>query len=851
MSENYPWQENKAFFDVLRLVQKPGRYTGGEWNSWRKDPHQAKTKIALAFPDAYEVGMSYLGQKILYEIINSQPDLLAERVFAPWPDMEAELRRRGWPLFTLENRLPLRSFDIVGFSLLYELNYSNILTILDLGQIPFRAEARDETAPLVIAGGPGAFNPEPLAPFFDLFLLGDGEEAILEIIRTYQKLRKEGMNRRSLLKHLASVEGVYVPLFYEARRGGRSSLLTVKPKEDVPQIISKRILRQFDQAPFPISIIVPNIEIIHDRVAVEVARGCPQKCRFCQATSLYFPFRFRHPQKVLETTLSSLKSTGYEDASLMALSIGDYPYFDELIQALMVELEKRCISLSLSSLRPSGLTAEAVRNIGRVRKTGFTIVPEAGSERLRQVINKNLSEPEVLRAAELAFKHGWRILKLYFMFGLPTETKEDLDGIVKLTEEILTLGRKILRRPPLINLSLSPFIPKPHTPFQWLAMSRRQELEEKLAYLKSQLRRLPSVKVKDRSVEMAQLEAIFSRGDRRLADVLERAWRNGARFDSWGDRLQWPLWEESFNSLGLSIQDYLSSFDLAAELPWDHCHLGIEKEYLKKELAKALRGETTPSCLDNKCRECLGCSAPELFKPKLSEASAWKIPRPNNSIKRAKPIQPTFRYLVFYEKAGEARFLGHLDFMRAISRVLRRGGVPVAFSEGFHPKIKLSFPPPLPLGMEGYRECFEFKSLEPLESGAFLNATNDLLPKGVRFIELRVIPGKAPALAERLEAAVYSLSLTYLRVNEELKENSISDDPIFLWLQEKVKEVAPSLDPRIRAWLSAPLNKLFLRFPVAGGGLRPQDFLQQHLGLEGMAFYLAREGFIFKEEKEN
>ncbi len=846
MFEDYPWRDSKSFFALLREVEKPGRYVGGEWNACRKDPRATRVKVALAFPDLYEVGMSYLGQKILYDVLNSQPDILAERVFAVWPDMEAALRCRGWPLFSLENQLPLAAFDVVGFSLLYELNYSNILTMLELGQIPLRAAERGDNHPLVIAGGPAVFNPEPVAPFFDVIFVGDGEEAILEIVRTFVDLRNSGLPRRRILQALASLDGVYVPQFYEALPTIGSPLLKPQPKEmTVPRAIRKRLLKDFQSSSFPVSLVVPNIQVIHDRVAMEVARGCPQRCRFCQATAVYFPFRPRNPKDIVETMVQSLEATGYEDCSLTALSVSDYPHFDDLVYNLMAALAERKVSLSLSSLRPSGLTEGAAKNILRVRKTGFTIVPEAGTERLRRVINKNLQDTDVLKAAEIAFSRGWNLLKLYFMLGLPTETEDDLNGLVRLTLEVLNVGRKILGRPPQINLSLSAFIPKPHTPFQWLAMGSPEDLAKKIAFVKARLKPYRSVRIKDRPIEMSLLEAAFSRGDRRLADVLETAWKKGARFDGWIDRFNFSLWKESFESHGLAINDYLGRLNPEAELPWDIILTGIRKEYLRSELEKALKAQPTPSCFDAKCADCRGCDHPELFKPRPTPGlpARKEVFRRKNKPAAAK----VYRYLAFFEKKGRMRFLSHLDVMRAISRSLRRSRVPVAFSQGFHPKMLLSFPPPLALGMEGVRECFEFRTSEPLATQELLPVISNFLPAGLKFLEIKLVPEEAPPLSRRLRAAVYSLDLKEPEVEEALKRGWREESPaadITAWIKRKMEEVSAHLKPEEAIWIDAS-SRLWLRLPLASSGLRPQHFLAKLIKLEGVEFYLAREKFVF------
>ncbi len=521
---------NKNWLDeLLQQVQKPGRYTGGEWNSVRKDPASVKLKVALAYPDLYEVGMSYLGQKILYHILNSRPDVLAERVFTPWPDFEQALRRHKRPLFSLENRIPLDAFDILGFSLLYELNYSNILTMLDLGRIPRSAGERTLGHPLVVAGGPAVFNPEPVAEIFDLFLIGDGEEAFPEIVDFCLDRMPDVRDREELLSGLSSLPGIYVPSLFQAFQPSGSALLAVQPMKGQPTAVEKRVCRPFSEVPFPEEIIVPNLQVIHDRSVIEVERGCPQNCRFCQARQIYFPSRPKSPGVVLEHVLNSAASTGYEDVSLAALSVGDYSHLEGLISRLMPELAESRVALSLPSLRPGGLTPELVDQILKVRKTGFTLVPEAGTERLRRVINKHLDDRDLFKAAETAFENGWRKLKLYFMLGLPTETEEDVDGIAEMVGRLIRLGQEKMGAPPQINLSVASFIPKPHTPFQWEPMADVEVLHARQRQLKSRLRRYRSVRFREHGLMSSVLEGVFSRGDRRLFRILEKAWESGAQ----------------------------------------------------------------------------------------------------------------------------------------------------------------------------------------------------------------------------------------------------------------------------------------------------------------------------------
>lgn len=841
--------------EILERVEKPGRYLGGEWNAIKKDPQKAKVKIALVFPDLYEIGMSYLGQKILYDILNSHPSFLAERVFAPWIDFEQELRSRDSPLFSLENRIPLSEFDIIGFSLLYELNYSNILTILDLGHIPFFNSERGFNHPLVMAGGPAAFNPEPLADIFDLFLVGDGEEAFLEIVVKYTKVKKTTKDKRAVLKELTQIKGVYVPSLYTPYQPPYSSLLAVKPTKDAPKKIEKRVLYPFQTAQFPERIVVPNVKIVFDRVAVEVERGCPQRCRFCQASNIYFPTRKKSPSYVLQNVLNSLRWTGYDDVSLTSLSVGDYPYLDQVVKILMDKLEERKISLSLSSLRPEGLSSGLAESIVRVRKTGFTLVPEAGTERLRRVINKRLEDKEIWEATENAFAQGWKLLKFYFMVGLPTERDEDLEAIVNLIKEIIKKGYRILKSAPRINLSISSFIPKPHTPFQWLKMEEEKNLREKHHFLRSRLRKYPFVRFKGHSIKNSLLEAVFSRGDRRLIYVLLEAWKRGVRFDSWKDLFRFQNWTEAFESLNMEYSRYIGALDKKAVLPWEHIETGIKKAYLLKELKKAFQEEPTASCLETACGDCQGCSYSSLVKKKFQEEV--KLPEENYSL-RGKKSESVFRYRAFYAKKNKTRYLSHIDLNNIIQRALRRAGIPVVHSKGFHPRMVISYLPALPLGMEGKKEAFEFKSNYILPEKEITPLINNYLPSGIEFLRLKRMSDSEPPLQRDIQSFVYSVDLEREDIKESLdkfrKESGDSSfsntDVIRILIENFTKK--DRKQPLGRIELDRKAKKLFFQLEYSSQkGMRPQEVVEKIFGVKNSPFLMAREEILFKENKES
>ncbi|TEU07290.1 MAG: TIGR03960 family B12-binding radical SAM protein [Candidatus Aminicenantes bacterium] len=844
----------KNLEEILKDVEKPGRYLGGEWNQIKKDPSSVQTKVALVFPDLYEVGMSYLGQKILYSLLNDNPKILAERVFAPWIDFEQKLRSEKIPLYSLENKIPLDEFDILGFSLLYELNYSNILTILDLARIPVFSSDRSLDHPLVMAGGPAVFNPEPVADVFDLFLIGDGEEAFLEILEKFGSLRKDSKDKSDLLKEMAKTSGVYVPSLYNTYLPDSAHLLAVKPEQDAPLNILKRVLYPFHEAHFPEKIVVPDVKVIFDRVSVEVARGCSQRCRFCQASSVYFPPRVKSPSYVLNTILNSLKLTGYDDTSLASLSISDYPYLGPIVDALMEKLAEKKISLSLPSLRPKGLSSNIVESIIKVRKTGFTLVPEAGTDRLRRVINKKMEDDDIREASQNAFSQGWRLLKMYFMVGLPTEKDEDLEGIVNLIQEVVRIGQKILKSAPQINLSVSSFIPKPHTPFQWLRMEDESNLREKYRFLESKLRRYPSVKLKGHPLKNAILEAVFSRGDRKLNRVLHQSWRGGARFDSWNDLFRFQTWEKGFEQEHLDYHLYLSSINTDTRLPWDHVDTGVKKSFLLEELNKARKEEYTPSCLDDSCGTCQGCVFPHLLERTFTEEV--KI-EPSQEIPLGKELEEVVRYRVFYSKRQSARFISHIDVSNIIQRAFRRAGIRVVHTKGFHPKMSISYLPALPLGMEGRAECFEFKSRFLFKEDEFISLMNSCLPSGIRILGLERREGIKSTLNKEIETLVYSVDLKSREMMSAMRdqtERTLSDSDYYSRIEKRVKEsLAKIHDESIQEKaIDRKEGKLFLHLKHSlQKSIRPQEIVENIFGLKNPTFIMAREKIVFKENQKN
>jgi len=837
---------------LWRQVQKPGRYIGGESNQIKKDPGSVKIKIALAFPEVYELGMSYLGQKILYFLLNQSPDILAERVYAPWPDFELQLRKHQLPLYSLENKIPLSSFEIVGFSLLYELNDTNLINMLELGQIPRQSADRQLSHPLVIAGGPAAFNPEPLADFIDLFVFGDGEEVFFEIIKRYLEVRPEASSREELLRSFLKIQGVYVPCFYRAEKQEKSFLLVPRAETGLPETVDKRLIYPLDKISSAQRMAVPNIQSVFDRWQVEVARGCPQSCRFCQATSLYFPYRYRTGQEVEHLAYTGLKQTGYEELAFIALSVGDYPYLEQSIRNLLPFLESRKISISLPSLRPETLSPEIVEDIVKIKKTGFTLVPEAGSERLRRVINKRITDEQLMTAAGYAFADGWRLLKLYFMIGLPTERQEDLEAIVDLISRLIESGKGRLKSTPAIYLTLSSFIPKPHTPFQWLAMEEAASLQEKQYYLKSQLRRWKKIEIKESKVETSVLEAVFSRGDRKLGRVLAEAYQLGARFEGWSDQFNFNLWQQAFDRCQIDYNNYLQAIDPGALLPWEIVKTGVKKAHLWQEYQASLEARYTPVCQEKTCSECLGCYWPQ-FKPAEtaivgSESSLPPEVSLNRGGEKEKGIEKTllaYRYRATYAKRGLIRFISHNDLLNQIDRTFRRAEIKLAFSQGFHPKMLITYGPALPLGMEAKAEVLEFKAVEQLNPSELLDKIKAVTPEDLPFLSLKAWPSEARPLFQDIQGLVYSLNLKDPAVRvaswpaERLTEGYLSD--YSSKYQGQVKIELNLLQERLFFYLAFNPQK----------PLRIQDIVKDLLDLENPVYALTREYLIFSQGSDS
>ncbi|MBN8616209.1 MAG: TIGR03960 family B12-binding radical SAM protein [Deltaproteobacteria bacterium] len=792
----------------LERVEKPSRYVGGEHGEVRKDWDSTLGKLCLAFPDVYDIGMSHLGFKILYGIVNGHDKLLAERAYAPWSDMERELRAHGEPLRSLESWRPLRDFDVVGFSLQFELTYTNVLLMMELGGIPLRTLDRGEDDPLIVVGGPVATHAEPLAPFFDCAVIGDGEEKTTELLLTWCALKKAGVPRAQRLRELAKLGGIYVPSLYTTELEPATGMQVVAKPSDpsVPYPVLRAFVPDLAKHPFPTGGPVSATETIFDRVSIEIARGCTEGCRFCQAGMIYRPVRERDPESIVDSITRAVKEGGYDEASLTCLSTADYSAIHPLVKTVMAKLEPERVALSVSSLRAYGLDEGLLDEIRKVRATGLTFAPEAGTQRMRDVVNKNVTEEQLMTTAERVFSRGWSKMKLYFMIGLPTEEEEDVRGIVQTAARARDVGRRVQKGRPEVVASCSIHVPKPHTPFQWCAMDGKDSVATKKKWLREEADRT-QIRLKLHPTDGSWLEGVLARGDRTLADVIEHAYQHGARFDSWEEHMKWDLWAAAIEAVGIDPERFLGTIPVHARLPWDHLHVGLEDGFLLREYRKAVKNRLSPPCgkvagafvhatnLEDAqkearrlvCYDCgVACDMTQMREERLvflrKLGAHEPPPQPEARLPgKVKPMheQPPTRLpqgapkrvRIAYRKLGRAAYRGHLDLVRVLPRILRRIGMPLFYTQGYHPKPEMVFGPALSLGTSSLAEFVDVKLdatrlFDLTDLSARLNAATEL---GLEFFGHVELGAEDPGINKVIDRADYVVGIARDGLSREVE----------------------------------------------------------------------------------
>ncbi len=844
---------------LLSCGSKPTRYLGNEVNSIHKDWSRVSVKVALAFPDVYEVGLSHLGLKILYSILNARDDVAAERVYAPWFDAEEVMRKSSIPLFSLESRIPIKEFDILGFSLQYELSYTNLLNMLDLAQIPLLSSARHEQFPLVIAGGPLSFNPEPLAEFIDLFCIGDGEEVILELIEAYKQNRHKP--KSDLLVALSQLEGVYVPALYRVDYYEDGRIKEFSPKiPGGPEKIKKRIIVNLDNAPFPTDQIVPYMNIIHDRASLEIQRGCTQGCRFCHAGIIYRPIRERSLDCLLNQANELISKTGYEELSLGSLSTSNYSSILKLVNCLQARFGS-CVSLSLPSLRINPLIPDISTLLAKIKRTGLTLVPEVGTTRMQKVINKQVAIEELASSIENIFKLGWLGVKLYFMIGLPQENYEDLDGIIHLIHKI----NKLCKGKHTLKISLASFVPKTHTPFQWTAQLPKEELIARQNYIIDKLSR-KKVEVSWHETNLSFLEAVFSRGDRRLSKVLLKAYELGCKFDGWNEYFDFNKWLKAFQTAKIDPAFYANKpkeFDEI--LPWDHIDCDVTKDFLWQEYQNSLIGQETPDCKQNKrCNQC-GLEQECFHQSTEYGARSMEHGAQNTEIKYQKPITdyrvPTtdhrppitkLRVRIEFTKEGDIKYISHLDLMRLLMRAINRANIPIALSQGFSPHPRLALSHALAVGLASQAEYADLDLYRPMKLPELITNFNQVLPEGIKVRSACFIDNKTESLTSLINELVYKIEL--IEIDESRVKELLAQEQIWVLRVVKGREEKINIRPYIsQVTINTQLNgttELLASFKIDNGKtVKMGEFINAFIGDEKKVIAITRVGQFYRDEQ--
>ena len=817
---------------ILSKVSKPGRYLGNEHNIITKDWTEINASIALAFPDVYDTAMPYNGFQILYHILNREKDIAAERVYAPWPDMEALMREHGLPMHSLETKHQLRDFDIVGFSLPYDLLYTNILTMLDLADIPIWTKDRTEEDPFIIAGGTNAYNPEPVADFLDLVVIGDAEELIVDLVRRIGEGRKNGKTRREILEDLAGMpEGVYVPAFYNFESDEQGQLTAIKKTfTGAPDRVKSAKIPILEASNYPTKPVVPIVETAQDRFALEVMRGCTQGCRFCHAGMVYRPIRERKPEELIESAKATLATTGQKNMSLLSLSTSDYTGLGEVVEGMKPYLRENRVSVSFPSMRLDSFTKEIASIAAEERKSGLTFAPEAGTWRMRRVINKLISDEDLYSSVQIALDGGWKTLKFYFMLGLPTETQADLQGIVDLINEVRKMSHAHGRVK--INVTLSTFIPKPETPFQWEAQDSKEVIREKIDFLMENLKH-KNVRASYRDPKYSEIEGVISRGDRKVSKAIYAAWQEGARFDSWGDYFRYDRWMNAFDFAGIDYQDYLKERDEQALLPWDLVDNGILKKFLRREKRKAYQEATVIDCRDG-CLACGVCDFDELIMRVVKDGTVGEStikPEPYVAPER-EPLPellnttPVHTARLRYSKTGMASYLGHLDVQNSFMRAISLASLPVIFSQGFNSRPKISSGPALPLGYTSEAEYMDILLFHQVDS--ITEDLNKHLPAGVAVLEVEWHKGRIDSVTGQIGSIKQRIDLEDIPVEmslEQLKQNFEQKKNVYIKRERKQRVISLDIKVYIQS-IEIKGNSLEVITLVQNGkGIRLNEFL--------------------------